>query len=505
MTHRPADTHSGSAGSDLPGPSLRPGLWAPLVLAFVVGACGDEPTEPGIEEPPNEPPVARLSTVESSGSTPFRVQLDASESSDPDGQIASYAWDFGDGAKASGAAAEHTYGAVGMYVVALTVRDDDGAEATALDSIFALAPPGPGDHTLRGSVWLDADADGTRDAGEPATAGMKVFLDEDGNGRADAGEVATVTLPDGSFVFEGLEGSRSYTVTQALTLGWTNTHPGGPGVGSVSTAAPPLRPSSPARIVEGTEVEGSDFPFMVTLLDASVDNNADAFFCGGTLISGFWVLTAGHCVFGAETSDLEVLVGTGNLSSGGERIGVDRIRITRAFLNEEGLDDDMAVLKLKRRVMLPRIRLTAAGRAAIVETGDTAVAVGWGRTGIGTEDISRQLRAVEMPIFDLTICKNLYSVETDGIICAGFEGGGPGTCFGDSGGPLAVPDARGRWVEVGVTSFGLNCGQSLPSAFTRVEPLLDFIFTNTEPELSGSHVVDWTGGSEVTVEFGNFR
>ena len=47
-------------------------------------------------------------------------------SSDPDGTIASYAWDFGDGGTATGATASHTYTVAGDYTITLTVTDDDG-------------------------------------------------------------------------------------------------------------------------------------------------------------------------------------------------------------------------------------------------------------------------------------------------------------------------------------------------------------------------------------------
>ena len=53
--------------------------------------------------------------------------FDGSGSNDPDGSIASYAWDFGDGTLGSGAAPHHVFTAGGSYQVALTVTDNDGA------------------------------------------------------------------------------------------------------------------------------------------------------------------------------------------------------------------------------------------------------------------------------------------------------------------------------------------------------------------------------------------
>lgn len=56
-----------------------------------------------------------------------RVEFNASSSSDPDGNLASYAWDFGDGQSSSGKTTSHSYVDDGMYTVTLTVTDTGGA------------------------------------------------------------------------------------------------------------------------------------------------------------------------------------------------------------------------------------------------------------------------------------------------------------------------------------------------------------------------------------------
>ncbi len=74
----------------------------------------------------NQSPVAHF-TYECSG---LDCTFDGSGSSDPDGSIVSYEWDFGDGATATGDSASHTYSAEDTYAVLLTVTDDGGATDT---------------------------------------------------------------------------------------------------------------------------------------------------------------------------------------------------------------------------------------------------------------------------------------------------------------------------------------------------------------------------------------
>lgn len=73
------------------------------------------------------PPVAAFTL----SAKDLTVSADGSGSSDPDGTVASYAWDFGDGGKATGVKATHAYAAAGTYTVTLTVTDNLGATDTS--------------------------------------------------------------------------------------------------------------------------------------------------------------------------------------------------------------------------------------------------------------------------------------------------------------------------------------------------------------------------------------
>ena len=80
----------------------------------------------------NEPPVARFSVKPGSGGdTNTDFDFDASNSDDPDGKIAEFKWDFGDGKKASGKQVSHQFDDAKKYTVQLTVTDSKGLKGTA--------------------------------------------------------------------------------------------------------------------------------------------------------------------------------------------------------------------------------------------------------------------------------------------------------------------------------------------------------------------------------------
>src|SRR4030095_12933129 len=72
----------------------------------------------------------------------------ADSSTDADGQVTTYTWNFGDGAEATTQNSTHAYGSAGSYMVELTVTDDDGASGNLSQQVTVTGPQSGGPGTI---------------------------------------------------------------------------------------------------------------------------------------------------------------------------------------------------------------------------------------------------------------------------------------------------------------------------------------------------------------------
>ena len=165
------------------------------------------------EIPENLPPVADAGGPYSCDRYDI-ILLDGSGSHDPDGDIVSYEWDFGDGTTGTGVNPSHIYSSVGTYTVTLVVTDDEGLTGSGSTTVTVSKPPSepsPG----------KANKPPVADAGSDQKALVNRTVRFDGSGsydpdgtmlsyRWDFGDGATATGVDPSHTY--LEPGH-YTVT----------------------------------------------------------------------------------------------------------------------------------------------------------------------------------------------------------------------------------------------------------------------------------------------------
>jgi len=131
---------------------------AVLSLAACGGGGGGGTTTAPPPPPANSPPIALFSVSPGDGNAPLQVDFDASASSDPDGTISSYSWDFGDGgSSASGPTVSHLYDQPGTFTARLTVTDNDGEASTSSRGIRARGVTVSGSVQILSSSAVDSD------------------------------------------------------------------------------------------------------------------------------------------------------------------------------------------------------------------------------------------------------------------------------------------------------------------------------------------------------------
>jgi len=142
----------------------------------------------GGEPPVNNPPTADFST-----SINFLTVDFTDLSSDGDGSVQQWSWDFGDGQFSGSQNPSHGYAAAGNYIVKLIVTDNDGASSTEYEQQFTVIAPTPGDVVISiDSVSVNRGGRMTLDLSWSGTNTDNVQIKRNGN-------IVATTANDGAW------------------------------------------------------------------------------------------------------------------------------------------------------------------------------------------------------------------------------------------------------------------------------------------------------------------
>ncbi|GAB0093863.1 hypothetical protein DMENIID0001_090490 [Sergentomyia squamirostris] len=233
-----------------------------------------------------------------------------------------------------------------------------------------------------------------------------------------------------------------------------------------------------AKIIGGKNADRGRWPWQVALYSSEHEK----FFCGGTLITSSWVITAAHCLVSDFGSDFVILAGLYDTDDALESsIHLMKHTVMHPEYDSNTNDNDIALLKLYTEVKLSDdvgVACLPGYLQASPDRSEVCKVLGWGS---GTHRTT--LQEADMNIQSQRTCRRHHyasgSVITRRMMCASSKNYASDTCGGDSGGPLLCrnPKIPSRpWALFGITSFGDDCTVSQsPGIYTRVSSFRKWI------------------------------
>ncbi|XP_053306166.1 trypsin-like [Spea bombifrons] len=210
------------------------------------------------------------------------------------------------------------------------------------------------------------------------------------------------------------------------------------------------------KIIGGSTCTKNSVPYIASL-------NAGYHFCGGSLISSQWVVSAAHCY----KVNVQVRLGEHNIAvSEGTEQFINSVKVIRhSGYNSRTLDNDIMLIKLASPATLNSYVNTVALPSSCASSGTNCQISGWGNTLISDTNYPDLLQCLKAPILTDAQCKNAYPGEiTANMICVGYLDGGKDSCQGDSGGPVVC----NRELQ-GIVSWGYGCAlKNYPGVYTKV-------------------------------------
>ncbi|KAF2905791.1 hypothetical protein ILUMI_00386 [Ignelater luminosus] len=211
------------------------------------------------------------------------------------------------------------------------------------------------------------------------------------------------------------------------------------------------------RIVGGHPAPDGRYPYQVSL------RQQGKHFCGGSIISQYWVLCAAHCTYGQTPNYIIIVVGTNYLNSGGTGYGVSQI-VNNPGYNPENNVNDISLLRVAGSISFNNRVQPVQLASSVLPGSSQCVLTGWGLTSYPSQYPPNALQHITLYSITVSHCQALlprYPVYSTNV-CT-YNGHGQGACKGDSGGPLVCGG-----LQHGVVSWGIPCAKGSPDVFTSI-------------------------------------
>ncbi|KAM9390361.1 coagulation factor X-like [Phaethornis superciliosus] len=235
-------------------------------------------------------------------------------------------------------------------------------------------------------------------------------------------------------------------------------------------------PSSHPEVTEEAESLPITAPWQAVL----IAEDDDEWFCGGTILNEYFVLSGASCV--NRSKGLRVLVGMVDKEKEEPSRSVHRVEkiIAHAEFDTVTFDSDIALLKLEEPItfsedVVPACLPEEHFANDVLMNQTFGILSGFGRDFFRSRPVKR-MKVLQIPYVDRDTCKlTLHAPVTENMFCAGYDKDGKDACQGDGGGPH-VTQYNGTYFVTGVISWGEGCGRpGKYGVYTKVSKFLPWV------------------------------
>lgn len=222
------------------------------------------------------------------------------------------------------------------------------------------------------------------------------------------------------------------------------------------------------RVVGGWFSRINNHPYHVLILHDPIliFNSVSYSYCGGSIISSKWILTAAHCIIDKSAKGLNstlIVVGIDRSnkfnSQNTYNLTAFHIHPNYTFNDTLTIGNDIALLELKEQLKFNQNvkPIPLPGKKFPLKIGDYAMTSGFGVTGNESSHLSDVLKTANVNIENITECENAFVAKFNhqSMICGSWKAY-ERPCHGDSGGGLVTLDDNDEAILIGITSFGAD-------------------------------------------------